>query len=91
MPDRPLGKSSEPPAVLLSNEQHTRTGSLRLASSAQPDRSINHGCISAAPGIIQVAAPHRCQVLITPRQATTRPSQRVKPFFPRPLLPNSFD
>lgn len=35
-------------------ESHHTHGNLRLASSAQPDRSINHGLISGNPSIAQV-------------------------------------
>lgn len=57
-------------ATSISHLPHTH-GNLRLASSAQPDRSINHGLISGNPSISQVMVSkvtfdHRCQVLITP-------------------------
>lgn len=65
-----LGLSTQWKAPRATNIPHTH-GNLRLASSAQPDRSINHGLISGNPSISQVMVfnvtfDHRCQVLITP-------------------------
>ena len=61
---------------------------LRLASSAQPDRSISHGFTlgnpSTSPGQgLHVSLDHRCQSADHPHRP--RPLQRVKPFsLPKP-------
>lgn len=58
-------------ATVIHHTHGRQAGSLRLASSAQPDRSISHGFTSGNPSIfpghgLVVTFDHRCQALIIP-------------------------